>query len=82
MKKLLYPLKFPLIYPLMAVVFGLVGGCALYSGKPGTVMMQHPETMEFVTCKMDKWPTSASYAENEKCVEDLKQKGFVVWGEH
>lgn len=45
------------------------------------VIMQHPETMEFVDCKVDAWATPASYAKNARCVEELKQKGYVVWGE-
>ena len=69
-----------LFYPLMALIFGLAGGCASYSSK-SVVIMQHPETMEFVNCKVDGWATNGAYAENEKCVEDLKKKGYIVWGE-
>lgn len=67
-------------YPLIAVVFGL-SGCASHSGKPSVVIMQHPETIDYVNCKVDEWATAASYAENEKCVEELKKQGYIVWGE-
>ena len=69
-----------LLYPLMAVLFVLVGGCTSHSGK-SVVIMQHLETMEFVNCKVGEWATIGAYAENEKCVEDLKKKGYIVWGE-
>lgn len=69
-----------LFYSLIAVLFWL-GGCASYSGKPHTVIMQDPETMHFVNCNVDKWATAGSYAENEKCVEGLKEQGFIVWAE-
>lgn len=65
----------------VAVVLG-VGGCAGHSGKSKRIVMQHPETMEFVNCKIEGWANAAAYAANEKCVDDLKQKGFIVWGEH
>lgn len=70
---------------LMAIVpGGLVAlgqaGCGQHSGK-SVVIMQHPETMDFVDCKVDQWATFASYAKNAECVEDLKSKGYVVWGE-
>lgn len=55
-------------------------GCGQHSGK-SVVIMQNPETMDFVNCTVDHWATPVSYAKNAQCVEDLKSKGYVVWGE-
>jgi len=55
-------------------------GCAVLSDKPVTVILQHPETLEFVNCDVDHWNMPASYEKNDKCVEEYKKKGFVVWG--
>lgn len=71
MKKIFLPLW---------VVLLLCCGCASMQGKPRVVILQNPETMEFIDCKMsDEWATSASYAKNDECVTELKKKGFVVW---
>lgn len=56
------------------------GGCALFSDKPTTVILQNVETMEFVDCVVDHWGTAQSYQDNDTCVEGYKSKGFVVWG--
>lgn len=72
------------ILRLLLIVMGflwLLAGCASFSDKPGTVIMQNPETMEFFNCEVDRWGTAQSYDRNEKCVEDYKKKGYVVWGE-
>lgn len=65
---------------LVAVPFCL-GGCTSQSARPALVIMQDPATMEFVNCKVDKWSTIYGHTENEKCVEDLKKKGYIVWAE-
>lgn len=59
-----------------------ISGCATFSDRSGTVIMKHPQTMEFVDCKVDKWGTKLSYDRNEKCVEEYKSKGYVVWAEY
>lgn len=64
------------------VALGMSGGCAALTDKPSSVIMQNPETMEFVNCDVDEWGTSKSYARNEQCVEDYKKQGYIVWGEH
>ncbi len=58
----------------------LLGGCASFSGKPETVILRNPRTMEFVNCEVSKWETESSYKANEQCVKDYEAKGFVVWG--
>ena len=70
---------------MLLVAAGLLGlfalaGCGKQTDK-SVVIMQHPETMDFVKCTVDAWATSASYAKNAQCVEDLKNKGYIVWGE-
>ncbi len=57
------------------------GGCSLFIDKPLTVVLQHPETMDFVSCQVDGWETPYSYANNEQCVEGYKKQGYIVWGE-
>ena len=65
----------------LLVLTVLCCGCAKYYGKSKKVILQHPETLEFVDCQMDRWETAKSFAENDKCIEEYKKKGFVVWGE-
>lgn len=73
-----------ILCPLAAILgflgISLLAGCGQHSGKT-MVIMQHPETMEFVNCKVDAWATPVSYAKNARCVEDLKKQGYIVWGE-
>jgi hypothetical protein len=59
----------------------LTTGCAKMSDEPTTVMLQNPETMEFVKCDVDQWGTKKSFADNQACVEDYKSKGYVIWAE-
>ncbi len=68
-----------LVAPGLFALSGLTG-CGNHSAK-SVVIMQHPETMDFVNCSVDAWATPASYAKNARCVEDLKEKGYIVWGE-
>lgn len=70
-------------WPVMvAGAMGLSGlaGCGQHGAK-SMVIMQHPETMEFVNCRVDAWATPVSYAKNARCVEDLQKEGYIVWGE-
>ena len=57
-----------------------ISGCASFGDQPTTVILKHPETLDFVNCNVDKWGTTKSFSDNEKCVEQYKQKGYVVWG--
>lgn len=59
----------------------LISGCAGMSGKSKSVMLQNPETMDFVKCTVDQWGTKASYAKNEACVEEYKRQGYIIWAE-
>ena len=40
----------------------LAVGCAKMSDESTSVMLQNPETMEFVKCNVDQWGTKASFA--------------------
>jgi len=51
------------------------------SDEPTAVMLQHPETMEFVKCQVDQWGTKKSFVKNEECVKDYQSQGYVIWGE-
>ena len=62
-----------------AIQLILATGCARMSDEPTSVILQNPATMEFVHCDVGQWATKASFAKNEKCVEDYKRQGFVVW---
>jgi hypothetical protein len=61
--------------------FLLAGGCASLGDKSKKVILQNPETMEFVNCEVDRWGTRRSYATNEECVKEYQAKGYVIWGE-
>lgn len=65
----------------LAVLCILSVGCASFSDRPTTVIMKNPQTMEFVNCNVDKWGTTESYEQNDKCVKDYEAKGYVVWGQ-
>ena len=68
------------ITAIIALLF-LGSGCASMSDESKSVMLQNPETMEFVKCTVDQWGTSASFARNAQCVEEYKRQGYVVWAE-
>lgn len=51
------------------------------SDKSTSVMLQHPETMDFVKCDVDQWGTKKSFAKNEQCIEEYKSQGYVIWAE-
>lgn len=59
----------------------LISGCAKMSDESTSVMLQNPETMEFVKCDVNQWGTKKSFAENEQCIEDYKRQGYVIWAE-
>lgn len=59
----------------------LVAGCARMSDESTSVMLQNPETMEFVKCTVDQWGTKASFAKNQECIEEYKRQGYVIWAE-
>lgn len=56
-------------------------GCASLLHKPRLVILQHPETMEFQNCEVDKLGLRASFAANDACVEKYQKMGYVIWGE-
>ena len=74
--------KYKQILAVLSLLLVLMGGCGSLSENSRSVILQNPETLEFVNCNVDKWGTFASYARNEKCVEDYENQGYVVWGEH
>ena len=59
----------------------LISACAGMSDKSTSVMLQNPETMDFVKCTVDQWGTNASYAKNEVCIEEYKRQGYVIWAQ-
>lgn len=59
----------------------LISGCAGMSDKATSVLLQNPETMDFVKCTVDQWGTKASYKKNEACVEEYKRQGYVIWAQ-
>ncbi len=73
-------MKFSLLI-LVFVVIMVCSGCSMYNGKSKKVILRHPVTQEFVSCQVDRWETAASFAKNEECIQNYKEKGFVVWGE-
>jgi len=55
-------------------------GCAAFQGTPTNVVLKHPQTMDFVDCRVDEYRSKKSYAANEKCIKDYQDKGYVIWG--
>lgn len=58
-----------------------LGSCASMSDESTSVMLQNPETMEFVKCTVDQWGTKASFTKNEECIEEYKRQGYIIWAE-
>lgn len=65
----------------LPILFLLLSGCASMQGKPQLVILQHPETMEFQNCEVDKLGLHSSFASNEECVKKYQKMGYVIWGE-
>lgn len=42
--------------------------------------MQDPKTMDFVNCDVGKYGLDKHFKDKEKCVEEYKAKGYIVWG--
>ena len=71
---------FDLVAPTLFIIL-LISGCAKMSDESTSVMLQNPETMEFVKCDVDQWGTKKSFAENEQCIEGYKRQGYVIWSQ-
>ena len=62
------------------IVLVVLSGCGMNSKKPSLVILKHPETLDFVNCKVDKWQSKESYRKNENCVRGYQEKGYIIWG--
>lgn len=56
-------------------------GCAALLDKPRLVILQHPETMEFQNCEVEKLGMKAAFDANDACIEKYQKMGYVIWGE-
>lgn len=65
---------------LFTMLLAVTGGCSLFQKKPTVVILKHPETLDFVDCKVGKWEMPESYSANDLCIEEYKKKGYEVWG--
>lgn len=63
----------------LLAMLSLSGGCANFSKQPRTVLLQHPETLDFVECRVGRLLTNFDYARNEECVAEYQKQGYVVW---
>ena len=68
-----------LFFLFICSIFPLLTSCAFTEGKPKKVILRHPVTYDYVDCDVDIWQTEESYKKNDKCVENYKKQGFVVW---
>lgn len=59
----------------------LLTGCGAIHKEPKKVILQHPETMEFVNCQVDEWVTKKSFEKNNECIEEYQRQGYVIWGQ-
>lgn len=57
-----------------------VGGCAGKDTPPKRVVMQNPETAEFVNCDRKDIGPEKTYKTSEDCIEHFKKEGYIVWG--
>jgi len=67
------------LLPIVTIL--LLSSCLSDTKGPKVVILKHPETLDFQNCEVSgEWPDEADYAANEKCVQALKQQGYIVWG--
>jgi hypothetical protein len=75
-------MKEELLYAVLTGVLTLVVvGCSGKSTTAKKVILQDPQTMEFVKCNAGQWGSDSPFETNEECIEDYKSKGYIVWGE-
>ena len=67
------------ILPLLLIPL-MLSGCMSMSGKPRVVILQNPQTMEFKNCEVSKLGFEKHYRDNDKCVEEYMNQGYVIWG--
>jgi predicted ATPase len=49
-------------------------------GNRRVVILQHPDTMDFQNCEVDKWGLDKHFQNNEECVKNYQKLGYIVWG--
>jgi hypothetical protein len=71
------------VFCAICAVMLLIGGCAGSQSNSRKVILKDPQTMEFVECKVSHdWGILAIPDDDKnKCVEEYKKKGYIVWGE-
>lgn len=65
---------------LCILVLLVVGGCAGKDKPPTRVVMQNPETAEFVNCDRKDIGPEKTYKNSEECIKHYEKEGYIVWG--
>lgn len=58
----------------------ILSSCIANKDQPKTVMLKHPETLDFQKCSVEDWGSNEGYAYKDRCVEEWKEQGYIVWG--
>jgi predicted ATPase len=65
---------------LISLLLPLLASCMSMEGNRRVVILQHPETMDFQNCEVDKLGLDKHFRNNEECVKDYQKRGYIVWG--
>lgn len=66
---------------LSLIAIFLLASCAAQTKQPQRVILKHPETHDFQTCKGGKWQNEESFKAVENCIKEYKALGYRVWGQ-
>ncbi len=64
----------------ISLLLPLLASCMSMAGNHRVVILQHPETMDFQNCEVDKWGLDKHFKNNEECVKNYQKLGYIVWG--
>ena len=59
----------------------MLSACASFQGKAKTVILKHPDTLDFQSCQVEFWGLDSHYAANDACVQKYLQEGYQIWGQ-
>lgn len=58
----------------------LLCSCMAAKNKPKVVVLQNPDTLDFQNCKVADWGSEKGYQDNEECIKEYQQQGYIIWG--
>jgi len=60
----------------------LLCSCLAEKSEPKVVILKHPDTLDFQRCVVADWGSKQGYRDNEECIRQYRQRGYIVWGSH